>query len=254
MLIQAAPVMVDNSTQTKTKLLLPRDRLVAEESFNDSFLSMGSDVDPRDPEWTPEGEDSDSENDCEDSVAEDSVAKEKKFIVFESCLLELLQKCSSCGLGQIAESRTMGSCVIYTLKCLNCDVEKTWTSQPMSGTMPYGNLILSGAIMFAGASPVKTLRILNFAGIQTFHLSTYMSIQSLYLTPTILSVWKSSQGELIQQIQDSGQSVKLAGDARCCSPGHTAKYGSYSMMDMHTGKILDIKLVQVCQHCLLVGP
>ena len=38
---------------------------------------------------------------------------------------------------------------------------------------------------------------------------------------------------------------KLAGDARCCSPGHTVKFGLYSMMDLHTGKLLDIKLVQV---------
>ena len=225
MLIQAAPEMVDNSTQTTIKLQLPRDHLV-EESFNDSFISLGSEADPRDPEWTPDGYEEDSDSECEDGE-KDNVAKERKLIVFESCLEELLQKCSDCGLQQVTEKRFMGSCAIYTLKCANCDVEKTWASQPMSGTMPYGNLILSGSIMFAGASPVKCLRVLNFAGIQTFSLSTYMSIQSLYLSPTILSAWKSSQGQLIEEIHDSGRSVKLAGDARCCSPGHTAKYGSY---------------------------
>lgn len=36
----------------------------------------------------------------------------------------------------------------------------------------------------------------------------------------------------------------LGGDARCCSPGHTAKYGSYSLMDLQKSKIVDIQLVQ----------
>lgn len=59
-----------------------------------------------------------------------------------------------------------------------------------------------------------------------------------------MDVWKSQQQSLIQTIKDEERSLKLAGDARCCSPGHTVKFGSYSMMDLHTGKILDIKLIQ----------
>ena len=39
--------------------------------------------------------------------------------------------------------------------------------------------------------------------------------------------------------------VSLAGDARCCSPGHTAKYGSYSLMDMPSGEVVDVQLIQV---------
>ena len=36
------------------------------------------------------------------------------------------------------------------------------------------------------------------------------------------------------------------GDARCDSPGYSAKYGSYTLMDLVTKKILDFQLVQVC--------
>ena len=117
----------------------------------------------------------------------------------------------------------------------------------MSGTMPYGNLILSAAIMFAGANPAKHLRILDFAGIQNISLKTYMTVQSAYLTPTIIDVWKKSQEALVQEIKDNARTLQLAGDARCCSPGHTAKFGSYSLMDLHTGKILDLQLIQVCK-------
>ncbi|XP_052270796.1 uncharacterized protein LOC127871702 [Dreissena polymorpha] len=41
-----------------------------------------------------------------------------------------------------------------------------------------------------------------------------------------------------------GKSVRLGGDARCRSPGHTAKYGSYTLMDLETNHVLDVQLVQ----------
>ena len=38
----------------------------------------------------------------------------------------------------------------------------------------------------------------------------------------------------------------MGGDGRCDSRGHSAKYGSYSLMDAEQNKILDSQLVQVC--------
>lgn len=49
---------------------------------------------------------------------------------------------------------------------------------------------------------------------------------------------------MLDEIRERGSTVKLGGDARCCSPGHTAKYGSYSIMNLESGKILDLQLVQ----------
>jgi hypothetical protein len=39
--------------------------------------------------------------------------------------------------------------------------------------------------------------------------------------------------------------VGIGGDARCDSPGHSAKYGTYSVMDMENSKIIHTELVQV---------
>lgn len=238
-------------TITKSRLILPR-RDNRNESLDDSLVSLDSETDPRDPEWNPEDNDcnseheSDSESPSDDTLIEKNEAHEKKYIVFESCLDRLFETCSACGLMKIkTHKKTIGTCVIYSAQCLKCGNSKTWTSQPMSGTMPYGNLILSAAIMFAGASAVKYLRVLDFACIQNVSISTYMNIQSAYLTPTIMDVWKQRQEVMLQEIREEDRSLKLAGDARCCTPGHTAKFGSYSMMDLHTGKIIDIKLVQV---------
>ena len=37
----------------------------------------------------------------------------------------------------------------------------------------------------------------------------------------------------------------LGGDRRADSPGHSAKYGSYSVLELNHNIILDIQLVQV---------
>ena len=37
------------------------------------------------------------------------------------------------------------------------------------------------------------------------------------------------------------------GDVRADTPGHSAKYGTYSMLDLDEGVVVDIQLVQV-QH------
>ncbi|XP_074649011.1 uncharacterized protein LOC141904327 [Tubulanus polymorphus] len=50
--------------------------------------------------------------------------------------------------------------------------------------------------------------------------------------------------ELQKRIKKTRNKLSLGGDGRCCSPGHTAKYGSYSIIDMETQKILDFQLIQ----------
>ena len=41
--------------------------------------------------------------------------------------------------------------------------------------------------------------------------------------------------------------MTLAGDGRCDSPGHSAKYGTYTMLDVQSDKVVDFKVVSVCE-------
>jgi hypothetical protein len=131
------------------------------------------------------------------------------------------------------------------LTCEFCQSTSTWSSQPVSGTLALGHLELSAAIMFSGSSPYKFLRALEFAGVQMFKPVTYFKLQKVYVSPAIFNVWESDQARRVLEIEQEGREVRLAGDARCCSPGHTAMFGSYSVMDLQTCQILDIQLVQV---------
>lgn len=66
-----------------------------------------------------------------------------------------------------------------------------------------------------------------------------------YLEPTVAEVWRQEQRSVAQQLQDLGGDLVVAGDGRCDSPGHCAKFGAYTLIECRINKIVDIQLVQV---------
>lgn len=172
-------------------------------------------------------------------------AKERKFIVFETFFDQLFESCQKCGSQSSISKNTAGTYVQITIVCHNCCYTRKWASQPASNSMPLGNLIMAGAILFSGSSASKFLTLCGHASLQMFSIGTYMNIQSLYLVPTIEDVWQRQQCDLFNAARANGEPLRLGGDGRCCSPGHTAKYLSYTLMDLRTNKIMDTQLVQV---------
>lgn len=249
MFIQCGVKTADMGTQTKRLLNLPSLKTTCrpDDDLDESLMSVGSD-DPRDPDWEPKS-DIESEDTMEVEIVDNeghvNEAKEPKYIVFESCLDQLLKQCVICGSSTCVEKKVLGTCLVCTIKCVSCGNSADWRSQPMSGNLPMGNLLLSAGIMFSGGSAAKFLRVLDFISVQNISVSTYNTIQAAYLTPTILEVWQNDQEAMITSIKEQQRDLRLAGDMRCCSPGHTAKYGSYSMIDLEVGMVLDIQLVQV---------
>ena len=74
---------------------------------------------------------------------------------------------------------------------------------------------------------------------------TFYSHQHRYLEPSIVSVWGQEQSRLLSQAKAQSTSLSIGGDGRADSLGHSAKYGSYGIIDLHTNKVLHIELVQV---------
>lgn len=110
---------------------------------------------------------------------------------------------------------------------------------------PAGNLLLSASILYTGVSATKVLRVLTHLRCQSIHMNTYLEHQRLYLWPTIEKVWSVHQEELLSQVKADGSKVVVGGDGRCDSPGHCAKYCSYTLMELNRNKILEMNLVQV---------
>lgn len=113
----------------------------------------------------------------------------------------------------------------------------------MTGAIPDGNISLSSAILFAGALPGKVLDVLRIWGLTTISRDTFFLHQKKYLHAAIRRVWHREQKKNLACI--TGKPVRLAGDARCDSVGHCAKYGSYGLLDTDKNLILTMELVQV---------
>lgn len=236
------------ATKKKVTLKMPKtpntsnDSLLSE--IEDSFREESLDSDSTWQLSDSEEEDVSTEFD-NDSEDVELVNKERKFIVYETQLDKLLNKCSKCN-NLLSVTKTVSGCMLKCVReCDICAESDTWYSQPSTGTMAVGHLELAAAILLSGSGPTKFLRALQFAGISTFKLSTYFNIQSAYLSPAVFTIWEDKQSAMITQLKESGQSIRVGGDGRCCSPGHTAKYGTYTTINLETGKILDIQLVQV---------
>ena len=86
--------------------------------------------------------------------------KDKKYIVYHSCLMELFRECPLCQRPSHVSSKTRGTMIIVEQTCTYCDQKvRTWRSQPMVRHIPAGNIQLSSAIYIAGESLSKFERV-----------------------------------------------------------------------------------------------
>ena len=172
--------------------------------------------------------------------------KDRKYIVFESKLLELFNVCpvcSACTRGKI--KKEVGSMVHIQIDCSNCKaVTRDWKSQPENHQTPMGNLLTSAAILLSGALPSQVLRMFDIMNVAMHTRKTFHRHQSKYIIPTIVNVWTEEQQTIMTQLRDQGRQLDLAGDGRSDSPGHSAKYGGYTLIEQNIKKIIDIQLVQ----------
>lgn len=61
-------------------------------------------------------------------------------------------------------------------------------------------------------------------------------------------VWNKRQHDMFKDAE--GRRLTLAGDGRADSPGHSAKYGTYTMLDVEKNKVLHVETVQVLNNSI----
>lgn len=176
---------------------------------------------------------------------------EIKYLVFRSHLLSLFAACRSCH--QLCTSKVnqqIGTYISIKQSCSYCGYEWTWHSQPFIKDRPAGNILLSASILFTGSTPTKVLHLLKCLQVACFTDRTFYYHQSEFLEPAVMSVWKHKQQQLLADCASQDSPLIIGGDGRADSPGHSAKYGSYGIIDLSTNKVLHIELVQV--HCIYI--
>lgn len=202
-----------------------------------------------DPHWQPSDDEKlniDDDIISENELESHSPEYEKKFLVFNSCLDELLKRCPQCGDVVIQQTRkTVGSMLLVELTC-HRGHKKTWESQPVVKKKPLGNLLMAAAILFTGNTFSSISHLASCLNLQFFSESVFYDTQAKYLFPVINEAWEAECTNQIDQLT-SQEVINLNGDGRCDSPGHSAKYGTYTLMDEDTGNVVAFNVVQVSE-------
>ncbi|KAM3914028.1 LOW QUALITY PROTEIN: uncharacterized protein RB166_019205 [Leptodactylus fuscus] len=172
---------------------------------------------------------------------------QEKNVIFESCLDSLIMKvkcqhASDCPSTVRTFRKTFeGSSCRITAKCWighKFDVVET---QPKIKNFYAGNLLIAASILFSGLNYQKINEFCNILGLVGISQTTYYK----FLFPAIDLAWyrekESVKNELLLK------ALCVAGDGQCDSPGHSAKYCVYTVMDTVTDKILDFEVVQRSQ-------
>ena len=184
---------------------------------------------------------SENEEELED---DNNFIQADKCIVFIKQLLQLFSKCPKCWLECQVAYYFEGTNITINQQCDDCPYIRTWQSQPkLPNGMSAGNIALSAAILFTGASPTAVIKLLNHYHCSSISYSSFLDHQRSYLFPIITKQWETQKNELIATLSD--RPVDLAGDGRADSPGHCAKYGTYTLMDTSTNMVLQVHVVQV---------
>lgn len=249
---QAASSSSSSQASTEDKLEEPEQHQLEDAPSSSPAappsVSGSSDWEPSSPISAADSSDKSDPSESQEVFGEEICHKEPKYIVFGSSLGQLLQwcHCPSCGSVDIRQVwTTTGTLLKIHLTCDSCLQATKWHSQPSIGNFPAGNMLLSAGILFAGASPTKVLRVLDHMGVMTYEKRTFFSHQRDILQPAIQSVWTQQQAAHIAMLQTEGRPLILGGDGRADSPGHSAKFGTYTTMELEANVVLDLQLVQV---------
>ncbi len=169
--------------------------------------------------------------------------------------MELFQACRECGQETKATIvKVNGSLVKIKQECKlgfsPCGTVFTWNSQPYIHQLPEGNLVISAAILLAGALPSQSLKVFRFMNMAAISRGTYHRHQKNYIVPGIIQEWRENQTVVVELAKHIDGGAVISGDARYDSPGYSAKYGGYTMIENTLNKVIDVQLVQVFHYPL----
>lgn len=113
-----------------------------------------------------------------------------------------------------------------------------WSSQPkLSSRGVYaGDFMLAVNILLSGNNYRKIALLNQFLNIGVVDRKAYENISAKYAKPVIERHWKMEQEKRIEQFKS--KKVTVIGDGRMDSPGHSAQYCTYSLMEYESKAIL----------------
>ena len=87
----------------------------------------------------------------------------------------------------------------------------------------------------------KLSMLMKFLNVSFLSESTFSRIQTTCVTPVVKELWEAMKEKVWEVLK--GEELALAGDGRNDSPGHSAKYCVYTIMEHYLHLIVDIEVV-----------
>lgn len=146
---------------------------------------------------------------------------ERKWIVDESCIMQMFQTCCQCGMPMEERKLTKhGSQLKIRWTCLQGH-KGLWQSCPDQRKMARNNILTSAAILFTGGTYTDIKDWASLLNLQIPGKTQFYAVQSKYLIPVINRTYKKQQDHIIERLKQptAEEKLALAGDARCDSPG-----------------------------------
>uniref|UniRef100_A0A8C6TKP9 THAP-type domain-containing protein n=1 Tax=Neogobius melanostomus TaxID=47308 RepID=A0A8C6TKP9_9GOBI len=256
--VQCSPIMCDASTQTE--VCMSEEAVQWKANVHSPLLDHNycskRDIDVHDVDgnsedlFSPTPGDSSARSQSDPDFANSSqFATARVFLVFEDQLKQLLGRCVKCGslIAQedIVEVQNEGSQLTLEFTCAN-SCRYRWQAQPtLSGTKGAGNLLLTASVFFSGIHFEKFERFCCNMNLKTISEDTYTALRKSFVFPTIKKTWINQRNAVLTDLKS--QEVVLCGDGRRDSPGHSAKYCTYTFLDAQSSKVVDFEVVGVTQ-------
>ena len=133
-----------------------------------------------------------------------------------------------------------GTCAVIRWKCPAG--HKGWfrTSGDANGMLS-NNLQTAAAVLTSGNNFSKIEKFAKHLGLEFISASTFQRVQKLYCAPVIDEWWEHMREELWPQF--AIDDLTVCGDGQCDSPGFSAKNLCYYVMEMITGYVIEIEVL-----------
>ncbi len=203
-----------------------------------------------------DGEDDQDHSGCsarDTSYTSNNFVDSKKLLVFQDCLESLvyMTTCSTCHSPVSSVRHVEKGCnIVYHIQYLCNHSERVWSGQPFIGEgrnkMSAGNVLVCAATLFSGLTYSRLKDFSDILNMLMLCETTFYDIQSSVLIPVVNEAWTAEKLQIQAELR-ACDSVVLAGDGRCDSPGFNAKFCTYTFMNNADSRIVDFELVQVTQ-------
>ena len=164
-------------------------------------------------------------------------------------LVELSEeKCALCGKGLYIKEdvKTVGSRVEIIRKCKNGHCQK-WVSSEVLGVKNNAEFflndsLLAAAIIISGNNYSKFSLLCKALGLSIISSNTFTRFQKHCAAPVVKEIW-DEMNSLITSILRQYDDLCLCGDGRNDSPGHSARYCVYTLMEHASKVVVDMAVV-----------